>query len=83
MELRPSLFGDTNVKTQYLKTQNAQSTADFINFFPNKKYGHEHNILEWAKELNMPANIVSSFKDNNRFPLVQLHAKKHPLTIGF
>ena len=66
---------ECGVKALYLEENNGQSTADFVNFFPNKKYGHEHSILDWVKELNIPANIVSGFTDDHKLPLVQLHQR--------
>ena len=66
---------ECGLKAEYLKTQGAQSTADFINSFPNNKYGHGHNILEWVKELKLPASIGSFTDNNNPLPLIQLHER--------
>ncbi|MEY4905086.1 MAG: hypothetical protein RLZZ292_2901 [Bacteroidota bacterium] len=64
------------LKAQYLKNYNGKTTEDFLRLPINQKYGHGHDILKWAKELNIPATVVKfKEKPDAARPLIQLHER--------
>lgn len=65
---------ECGVKAQYLKDYNGKTTDDFTTLPTKKKYGHGHHILDWLKELNIPAT-VGHFKDDENRPLFDLHER--------
>ena len=72
---------ECGLKAQYLQDNNGKSTQDFTSLPVSKKYsndhkyGHGHSILEWVKEIKMPATIIGTFKDDDTRPLKQLHER--------
>ncbi|MEY4934560.1 MAG: hypothetical protein RIS64_919 [Bacteroidota bacterium] len=70
---------ECGLKAQYLRKHSKISTAAFIDLpsfkVDNKKYGHEHDIMKWVKELSLPAHVKGSFRDSGNYPLESLHQR--------
>jgi hypothetical protein len=72
---------ECGLKAQYLQDHNGKTTQDFTSlpvgrkYSNDHKYGHGHSILDWVRELKIPANIIDTFKDDDKRPLKQLHER--------
>jgi len=64
---------ECGLKAKYLKEFNGTSTADFETLPVLKKYGHGHNLWQWAVELKIP-NMGFKNDDKNR-PISQMHER--------